>query len=181
MSNISVEVRGIEEVIEKLRSLPEKVAKPSFKKGLSRSATAGKTLGAKLITQNYKISSARVKRDIEIKRAGDSLQLIFAGGVINLVNFNPSQNKQGVRVTIKRGSPKIIKGAFKAGKFIAIRGTRAAGFHRNSPRLPITALSTLSVGTMAGSENVIEPLVSRVGEQFVKTVEAAISLNLGKL
>lgn len=33
---ISVSVTGIEEVIEKLRTLPEKVAKPSFKKGLAR-------------------------------------------------------------------------------------------------------------------------------------------------
>jgi len=178
---ISVSVTGIEEVIEKLRTLPEKVAKPSFKKGLARAGSSGKTLGAKLITTVYKVSSGRVKRDINVKKSGDSLQIIFAGGVINLVNFNPSQNKTGIRVTIKRGSPKIIKGAFKAGKFIAIRGTRSAGFHRNSPRLPITALSTVSVGTMAGNEGVIEPLVERVGEQFVKTVEAAIAFNLGKL
>lgn len=132
-----------------------RVAKMAINKGLDK----GRDIAIKGITKRYEMSHSEVRKGIQVERAtinhlkgnldinGDMQPVSKFPHKISFVQKSWGPKRQVIRVTIIRGKPKILKGAFKLpdGRIME---------RRQYERLPIWPVSTIGIAHMAGQSEI---------------------------
>lgn len=104
-------------VLKALRKHP-KIVRAALVSAINRAATQGRNAGVKAITRRYTLKAKRIKENIRVTERAkrSSLRATITanqGRVPGLQNFRAGrQLKVGVKVTVLKGKPKIIKGGF---------------------------------------------------------------------
>jgi Prophage minor tail protein Z (GPZ) len=191
---IAIDVRAdIDRAIRSLTELQRTVIPTTTARALNKTAAQAKTQAGREIRTRYNISSRIVGRHITVFRAtktgATSLTAIVRpfGRKFQVIAFQARQTPAGVRIQIKRGSPKVIAHAFIARLKSGHLGVFARGvysgrrFVHQKPRLPITELFTVGVPQAFGNRVVIEALQRKVREKFPGILEHEIRFAITKL
>lgn len=173
---------------------------------LSRAVASGKTEGNRQIRSVYRIMAKDLSTAIKTERATSSIlaaKINVRGKSLPLHQFKAKQLKKGVRVRIKKGESKLIKGAFIATMASGKTGVFARGKYkastfqfRNGPRtrqvrttqrglnvypdLSINELTTTSVPRAFGQKPVIGKVSIKMAETFEKRIAHEILRRQGK-
>jgi len=188
---IAIDIRAdVAHAIRSLSSLQRTIIPTATARALNKTAAQTKTQAGREISTRYNIKSREAGRQISVDRATKvSLTAIVkpSGRKLPVMAFQAQKTPSGVRVHIKRGSPKVIAHAFivklKSGHVgVFARGRYAGGrFVHQRPRLPITELFTVGVPQAFGSRLVIEALQRKVREKFPGILEHEIRFAVTKL
>lgn len=188
---IAIDIRAdIDRAARSLTKLQRSVIPTATARALNKTAAQAKTQAGREIRDRYNISSRVIGRLISVSRAAKtSLTAIVkpSGRKLPVMAFQARQSAAGVRVQIKRGSPKVIAHAFivrtRSGHVgVFARGRYSGGrFVHQKPRLPITELFTVGVPQAFGSRLVIEALQRKVREKFPRILEHEIRFAITKL
>lgn len=188
---IAIDVRAdIDRAVRSLTALQRTILPAATARALNKTAGQAKTQAGREISTRYNMSSRVAGRQIRVTRATKtSLTAIVrpSGRKLPVMAFQARQTAAGVRVQIKRGSPKVIAHAFiartRSGHIgVFARGRYSGGrFVHQKPRLPITELFTVGVPQAFGSRLVIEALQRKVREKFPRILEHEIRFAITKL
>jgi hypothetical protein len=179
---------NIRDTMRQLDKLQRQAVPAAAARALNKTATQARNQASREIKKKYAIGSRLLKRRIRITSRADTFTLravvTAEGKPFPLLAFNPKQVKGrkqkgtrarkggGVKVTIKRGERKLIRGAFVAQMKSGHRGVFARGQYRNgrlvpsAGRLPITELFTLGVPQGFSDAEVEGAIVRLVREKF---------------
>lgn len=157
---ISIDAKNMEYAQQLLGGAPKEI-KRAIKSSINKSTKQIKTKVARLVRERYVISSAVVKKKVEIRKATLARLtgvVMSTGRPATLTRFDVRKSKKGpIRVRVLRSSnPKPIKGLF-------LQATRAGNgpfpFKRlGKSRYPLTVLHGPSIPSMMGNENTINRL-----------------------
>lgn len=188
---IAISIRpDVDRAVRSLTKLQRTVMPTATARALNKTAAQGKTQAGREISTRYNITSRVAGRQIRVTRANkSSLTAIVrpSGRKLPVMAFQARQTAAGVKVQIKRGSPKVIAHAFiartRSGHVgVFARGRYSGGrFVHQKPRLPITELFTVGVPQAFGSRVVIEALQRKVREKFPGILEHEIRFAVTKL
>jgi hypothetical protein len=189
-----------------LKAMSRKQMRTAIAQSLSRAVSSGRTEGSRQIRSVYRIMAKDLSGAIKTERATSSVlaaKINVRGKSLPLHQFKPVQLKQGVRVRIKKGGSKLIKGAFLATMASGYQGVFARGNYKGSnfefrtgprkrkvrttqrglnvnPDLSITELTTTSVPRAFGQKPVIDKVSHRMAETFEKRIAHEILRRQGK-
>lgn len=188
---IAIDIRAdVDRAVRSLTLLQRTVIPTATVRALNKTGAQAKTQAGREIATRYNISSRVAGRQIRVTRATKvSLTAIVrpSGRKIPVMAFQARQTAAGVRVHIKRGSPRVIAHAFivrtRSGHIgVFARGRYSGGrFVHEKPRLPITELFTVGVPQAFGNRVVIEALQRKVREKFPGIMEHEIRFAITKL
>jgi Prophage minor tail protein Z (GPZ) len=174
---------NIEHTVRSLTELQRSIIPAATLRALNKTAAQAKTQAGREIRQRYNIGSRELGRHISVTRASrTSLVAIVrpSGRKLPVYAFGARQTRAGVRVTIKRGAPRVIAHAFivrtRSGHVGVFARGRYAGksFVHQKPRLPITELFSVGVPQAFGARVVYEALARKVREKFPAILEHEI-------
>ena len=183
---IEINIRhNFPEVMRKLKEVTESVGNKAMVRALNTTIDQGKVQMAKQITQEFRVSSAEVKKRLEIRKASTksgafrfeavlSASKKTKGRSMNLIAFQTgaltkrTAKKAGradavgqLGFQIKRGGGrKVIPGAFigNQGRTVFIR--------TGKPRLPIKAISTIDIPQMFNTKRINQVVRQVMTERF---------------
>ena len=145
---------------------------------LRRAADSGKTQAGRFAAEQYTISKGQFMSHIRsktIQKGGhlgvDSVQIIFAGQVIPLIEFHTRFSKDGgVSTSVKRGGGGVLSHAFIAN----IGGTSV--FERiTTRRFPVEKKYGPSAAHMMMNETVVENMDEHITSVFNERIEHEIT------
>lgn len=196
---IAIDVRAdIDRAVGSLTELQRTVIPTATARALNKTAAQAKTQAGREIRDRYNIGTRLIGRQIKITRAtATTLTAIVKpfGRRFPTLAFQARQTPAGVRIQIKRGSPKVIAHAFIARLKSGHLGVFARGFysgrsfvHRTrrvtrypQPDVPITELFTIGVPQAFGSRVVIDALQRKVREKFPAILAHEITFAVSRL
>ena len=115
---IAIDIRAdVDRAVRSLSKLQRTVIPTATARALNKTGAQAKTQAGREIATRYNISSRVAGRQIRVTRASKvSLTAIVrpSGRKLPVMAFQARQTAAGVRVHIKRGSPKVIAHAFIA-------------------------------------------------------------------
>lgn len=161
-----------------------KNAPSALASSLNRAATNVNSNVGKEVRKNYTVKSADIKATLRKTKATKSrlrADIISSGSTLPLDKFkvspkteNPNRRKP-IKVSIKKGTPKAVLGAFVAN----LNGVKV--FQRSGKaRLPIKRLHGLSVPQMVGKEETRANLEKEGQAMFIKRVDHEVKRLLEK-
>ena len=188
---IAIDIRAdVDRAIRSLTDLQRTVIPTATLRALNKAGAQAKTQATREIRDRYHISSRVVGRQIVLSRANKfSLTAIVkpSGRKLPVMAFQARKTPAGVRIQIKRGSPKVIAHAFitrlKSGHVGVFARGRYSGrsFVYQKPRYPITELFTVGVPQAFGNRVVIEALQRKVREKFPGILQHEIRFAISRL
>lgn len=188
---IAIDIRAdVDRAVRSLNTLQRNVIPTATSRALNKTAAQAKTQAAREIKQRYNIGTRFLGRQISVTRANkSSLTAIVRplGRKFPVLAFQAKQTPAGVRVQIKRGSPKVIAHAFIATTRSGHKGVFARGYYQGrtfvhrKPRLPITELFTVGVPQAFGARVVIEALQRKIKERFPTILAHEIQYAISRL
>lgn len=196
---LKIEIRGLDDV---KKMLDPKIYKKATAATLNDLSSAVSTQVSKQIKERYTLPSARIKQDIDVKKAGvDDMRAIltFSGkppglqhykAVQTLVNVQRKQTSKGivtkrfkrarqmmkgVSVEVIRGSRKIVGGAFL---MTTAKGGGGIWRRKSKERMPIERMFGPSIKGMfikMGGKTLAEKIIGeRLAKIFQRNVERYI-------
>jgi hypothetical protein len=188
---IAIDIRAdIDRAVRSLTELQRSIVPQATVRALNKTAAQAKTQAGREIRQRYNIGSRVLGRQISVTRASrTSLVAIVrpSGRKLPVYAFGAKRTPAGVRVTIKRGAPRVIAHAFivrtRSGHLGVFARGRYAGksFVHQKPRLPITELFTVGVPQAFGARVVYEALARKVRQKFPTILDHEIRFAVTKL
>lgn len=146
---------------------------------LKRAANTAKSKAGQYVSSEYSISKSAFMRNVHQKtiiqnESGDviSLNVIYAGNVIPLIEFNTKYNNNGLITTqVKRNNtPTVLEHAFAARVF----GSTGIYERIGDKRFPIQQKYGPSGAHMMGNENIVENMDKTIRETYERRLEHEI-------
>ena len=138
---------------------------------LNDMAKQTRTRASRIIRQDWNIKASVIKDALHIRFATkDNLTASVSASVPDLpvIAFSPTQNKTGVKVTIKKGNSKVIRHAFIKTMPSGHKGV----FERTGKsRLPIKELYTRGPGGVFATRAVQSVLEDLIKTKFAQILE----------
>ena len=179
MADVNI-TQSIYDLEKSLASLSAGLREQAVPIALNDMAKQARTQSSRIIRQTYNIKAADLKKNLIIKMAtAGSLRASVTAFVRSLpvIAFSPSDNKLGVKVTIKKGNSKTIRHAFIAvmpsghkGVFSRFDGKG----HKLSNRLPIKELYTVGPSAAFATKAVQSVVQQLIRDKFPKILEGKI-------
>jgi hypothetical protein len=156
-------------------------AQKAIGSALARTAQAGKTVGAKLVTQTYALNQETVKKytrninhTIQYNGGGAEVSFGFRGNVIPLIHFDTAVGKDGIvksRV-IRTNVRKRLDSVFSS-----TVGKHTGLFERMTPkRFPIKEIfGPSAVQLFYANEKVLDEMNGKMAETYEKRIEHEIT------
>lgn len=141
-----------------------------------RAGSAGKMIGSQYASRIYNITRSSVRKNstVKVRQEGSGagttkIQIIYAGTLIDLLEFKPQVGNDGVRYQVKRGVQQQLRHAFEVPAY----GKRI--FERvGLPRHPIYRITGPSVPHMMRDPEVGDPMSERIVQIFRERLEREI-------
>lgn len=146
---------------------------------LNRTAAGVQVEASRKIRETYNVSARELRRAFSIKKAwgGNLVATVRASGkALNVIGFGARKTAKGVSFAIKKGSRKRIDGAFIA----TINGYEGVWMRKKKedgklyPRLPIKAVTTVSVPGMFSTKEVEAALQTVSKSRFERELRASL-------
>lgn len=176
MADINI-TQSIHDCEKSLAALSVGLREQAVPIALNDMAKQTRTQASRIIRQTYNIKSAALKANLKLSFASpNNLRASVSAEVQSLpvFAFSPSQNKQGVKVTIKRGNSKTIQHAFIAtmpsghkGVFSRFDGKGT----KLSNRLPIKELYTIGPSAAFATKATQKALTNLIRTKFSQILE----------
>ncbi|MCD5324773.1 MULTISPECIES: phage tail protein [Pontibacillus] len=191
--DIATDRRALRNIERRLGAL-EKKAPNVLSKSLNRAATNAKKNVSVETRKKYRLSAAKIKETMNVKRANYnslSASIITRGNLIGLDHFkvSPSEPRhhtppRSLKAGVEKGSLKKIPGAFVAnagnGNFVFQRQGNAqhksvrSGGRVIQSQLPIRRLFGPSVPQMVGNEETMDVVRRNAQEMYDRTIDHEI-------
>ena len=172
------------EVAAKLGRLQDGMASKVLARSLNRTMDIAKTAMSKEIRTEYNLSAAYVRDRLRVRRAfarsgqfSLSAELIGGDGKrrsANVIAFGARKAPEGVSVLIRKGSRKVIKGAFIGNK------GRTAFRRTGRARLPIEPVRTIDVAQMFNARRINAAVVAAMRQRFPAIFERELAYALSQ-
>lgn len=136
---------------------------------LNKVAAQARTEGKRAIAETYTIKRSEVKPRLKRARRNSlraELSVYSKKLGLSLTKFKATKLKRGVKVSVKRGAPKLLSGAFKA----TMKSGHQGVFYREGQKRIMTK------GRYAGKRYKRQPIVERFGPN-VPTLFASQNVN----
>lgn len=180
----------VDKAVRALSQLQRTIIPVATARALNKTGSQTKTEASRLIRQTYNLPARTIARQISVTKASrTTLTAIVkpSGRKLPVLSFSARQTAAGVRVHIKRGSPRVIAHAFIArtrsghvGVFARGRYSGRSFVHQKS-RLPITELFTVGVPQAFGNRVVIQALRTKIAQTFPRVMEHEIRYAISRL
>jgi hypothetical protein len=181
MAVVPVGFKEAEKMLSGISKGYPKVAREAINKGLEK----GKKTAVEAITKRYVMSTDKVKGGIHINKAslsklagnldinGEMQPITKFPNRVSYVRGSWGPSRQVIRVTIIRGKPKILKGAFKlpSGRIME---------RRQPDRFPIFPVSTIGIAHMAGQKEVAAAIEKDMNTVMARTIKKNTEVALQK-
>lgn len=146
---------------------------------LNRTAAGVQVEASRKIRETYNVSARELRRAFSVKKAwaGNLVATVRASGKsLNVIGFGARKTKKGVSFAIKKGGRKRIDGAFIAtiNGYEGIWMRKKQGDGKLYPRLPIKAVTTVSVPGMFSTKDVEAALQTVSKDRFERELRAAL-------
>jgi hypothetical protein len=196
---VKVDIRGIEQVKQRLARIPRDLAPKVIQPALNKTAEKGQAEATRAITSEYAVKATDVRNSISLRKAKDGqLQAIIEvfgspskrGRSMNLIRFLAIAQSRG-RASRVRGK-KVTKNEIAAvgrqlgflirraggiktipGAFIGNKG-RTVFIREGKSRLPIKALQVIGFSQMFSSRKIIQRVVNRINESLPVEIDRAM-------
>ena len=197
---ITVNLKGIEEVKAQLDRLKPKQQASAIAAAINKTAAKGKTEATRAITERYNIKASEVSNSVSIRAASAAQGKLEAtidifgstkkrGRSLNMIHFverKVSQAKKRKRLKdgtskqlrfniIKGGGQKQILGdaALKNGAFIGNNG-RTVFQRTGNARLPIKPVQVIGVSQMFNFKRIHDRVIDKIKAEFITELNRAI-------
>lgn len=146
---------------------------------LNRTAQGAQAEAIRKIRETYNVQAKELRRGFTIRRAWPGklvAEVRASGSNLNVIGFGARETKKGVSFAVKAGQRKTIAGAFIA----SINGYQAVWMRQKKAdgtlygRLPIRAITTVSVPGMFSNDAIERALVSIVPGRFERELRSAV-------
>lgn len=192
MARISL-ARQVAELRREFRELPEREFKRGAASALNKIANQARNQAARQIAAEYSLPVSAIKKSLSVKRRANRNELTAtiaaAGAPLPLILFKARQTRKGVTVQVKRGSRRLIAGAFIKTLSSGHRGVFARGRyasnefafrHKRIRRFPdndlsITELVGVGVPTGFRKDAVQDALRQLVESKFGELLHAELT------
>lgn len=141
----------------------------------NKTAAQGLTFAKKIIREDYNIKSkdlSKVMKKTTANKHGKLASITATGKAIALVKFKARQIKKGVRVTVKKGRPKLLTGHFIA---TMPSGHKGVFIRKGVARLPIKERFGPGAATLLGSRKVQTRVVLFIRKKYPKLFQDAFN------
>lgn len=156
----------------------------ALSRSMNRAMLAARTMAVKETGRHYEIPASEIKSASRLTRAkkgllSSTMQVI--GSPMSLMHFKPSSTSPTyyptkLRVTVKKGERKIVKGGF-----VASNNSGTTTFKRTGKAsLPIEKRYGPSVPQMVGNSNVVDKTQERAEKVFAERLDREIDYLLSK-
>ncbi len=177
---IGIDVRSnARAFLASVQGIKDRDMKRAVAAALNRTAQGAQAEAVRKIRETYNVQARELRRGFTIKRAyaGKLVAVVHASGKnLNVIGFGARQTAKGVSFAIKAGERKTITGAF----ITTINGYQAAWMRQKKAdgklygRLPIKAVTTVSVPGMFSNDVIEQSLRSIVPGRFERELQSAV-------
>ncbi|MEX3625838.1 phage tail protein [Viridibacillus arvi] len=135
-------------------------------RAINRAILSARTHTARKVREVYKVKHGDIISTIRIKKAygGDlHADMRSKDSPMPLMKFKPSQNRRGLRVSVKKGNSKQVRGGFIISP---AQGGANAFIRKTGKRLPVKGLYGPSIPQMIGNENIVDSTADKAQEDL---------------
>jgi minor tail protein Z (GPZ) len=178
---VSIVPQGFKEAEHALAGIKNEFPNAAAK-AINRGLIAGRKVASKAVQAQYKIKAADFKQNLVLQKAskGHLVGLLDASGAMLPISLFPhsvrragKSRRQFIRVAIKKGKSKLIKGAF------VIPGGQIME-RRQPTRIPIFPVFTIGVAQMVGSRQVSDDIRKEMDKATASTLAHEVKFRLAR-
>lgn len=170
MIEIEVSRESARALEEQLAALKGEKVYAAMSQAAKRAASHGKTIGTKEVRKTYTIDAASIKAATSIRMVQGGAVLRIAGPRKSAGHYKAKKRKQGIFLSIKKGSGDIVPRSFAYSNTFFKR-------KEGVPRLPIARIFGPAVPQLFGND----AIKNEIAEKAMKKYEERIRHEVGRL
>ena len=173
MVNMEIEVSrdSAKALEEQLRALKGEKVHAAMSAAAKRAASHAKTIGTKQVRKTYTIDSASIKAATSIRGIEGGAVLRIAGPRKSVGHYKAKKRKQGIFVSIKKGSGDIVPRSFAYSNTFFKRQGRE--------RVPIERIFGPAVPQLFGNDAVKEEIAEAAMRKYEERLQHEVGRLLG--
>lgn len=163
----------------------EKALFNALKKAGGDALRTTKTTSSRTVRFRKAIKAGRLSKGLPLsfpRGASDISSLVWemrvSGDVQPVSNFPAQQQKRGVKATINKGRPALLKSAFVA---TMKSGHRGVFVRKGEARLPIKELFTTRINDVFNDNGMIDAVFAQAQKKFAASFERLLPLEIAKV
>ena len=144
---------------EQLFALSGEKVHAAMSRAAKRAASHGKTIGTRAVRKTYTIDAASVKAATSIRTTQDGAVLRIAGSRKSAGHYKAKKRKQGIFLSVKKGSWDIVPRSFAYSNTFWKRG-------KGVPRLPIERIFGPAVPQLFGNDAIKNEIADEAMKKY---------------